>query len=141
MELPMQTIEHSNERRIEPTVYLVDDDAAVRDALCLLICSVKLNVVAYGDPADFLRDFKGDEVGCLVIDIRMPVLNGFAVQERLQAAKSALPIIFITASTDQTVRPRLLEQGAIECLFKPFSDTALFEALSAALRADERSAL
>jgi two-component system, LuxR family, response regulator FixJ len=139
MELSMQTIEHSNERRIEPTVYLVDDDAAVRDALCLLIRSVKLNVVAYGDPADFLRDFKGDEVGCLVIDIRMPVLNGFAVQERLQAAKSALPIIFITGHGDLAQCRRAFQNGAIDFLTKPVDEHALLESLQKAIRLSEES--
>src|SRR5580700_9089818 len=135
----MQTTESSTARRIEPTVYLVDDDAAVRDALCLLICSVKLNVVAYGDPADFLRDFKGDEVGCLVIDIRMPVLNGFAVQERLQAAKSALPIIFITGHGDLAQCRRAFQNGAIDFLTKPIDEHALIESLQKGIRLSEQT--
>jgi FixJ family two-component response regulator len=137
----MQTTESSTARRLEPTVYLVDDDAAVRDALCLLIRSVKLNVVAYGDPVDFLRDFEGDEVGCLVIDIRMPVLNGFAVQERLQAAKSALPIIFITGHGDLAQCRRAFQNGAIDFLTKPVDEHALLESLQKAIRLSEESSL
>jgi FixJ family two-component response regulator len=137
----MQTTESSTERRLEPTVYLVDDDAAVRDALCLLIRSVKLNVVAYGDPVDFLRDFEGDEVGCLVIDIRMPVLNGFAVQERLQAAQSALPIIFITGHGDLAQCRRAFQNGAIDFLTKPVDEHALLESLQKAIRLSEESSV
>jgi len=137
----MQTTESSTARRFEPTVYLVDDDAAVRDALCLLIRSVKLNVVAYGDPVDFLRDFEGDEVGCLVIDIRMPVLNGFAVQERLQTAKSALPIIFITGHGDLAQCRRAFQNGAIDFLTKPVDEHALLESLQKAIRQSEESNL
>lgn len=69
----------------ETVVYLVDDDAAVRDALALLMRSIGLKAKTYGDPAEFLADVTGNEVGCLVLDIRMPALNGFAVQERLSA--------------------------------------------------------
>lgn len=130
----MQTKESSTARRIEPSVYLVDDDAAVRNALCLLIRSVKLNVVAYGDPADFLHDFKGDEVGCLVIDIRMPVLNGFAVQERLRELKSTLPIIFITGHGDLAQCRRAFHNGAIDFLTKPVDEHALLESLQKAIR-------
>jgi two-component system response regulator FixJ len=137
----MQTTESSTARRLEPTDNLVDDDAAVRDALCLLIRSVKLNVVAYGDPVDFLRDFEGDEVGCLVIDIRMPVLNGFAVQERLQAAKSALPIIFITGHGDLAQCRRAFQNGAIDFLTKPVDEHALLESLQKAIRLSEESSL
>jgi len=137
----MQTSESSTARRIEPSVYLVDDDAAVRDALCMLIRSVKLKVVAYGDPADFLRDFKGDEVGCLVIDIRMPVLNGFAVQERLRELKSTLPIIFITGHGDLAQCRRAFQNGAIDFLTKPVDEHALLESLQKAIRLSEESSL
>lgn len=90
---------------------------------------MKLNVVAYGDPAEFLREFTGDEVGCLVIDIRMPVLNGFAVQERLQSAKSALPIIFITGHGDLAQCRRAFQHGAVDFLTKPVDEHALLESL------------
>jgi FixJ family two-component response regulator len=133
----MATNLSSTAARIEPTVYLVDDDAAVRDALCLLIRSVKLNVVAYGDPAEFLRGFTGDEVGCLVIDIRMPVLNGFAVQERLQSAKSVLPIIFITGHGDLAQCRRAFQHGAVDFLTKPVDEHALLESLQKAIRLNE----
>jgi FixJ family two-component response regulator len=133
----MPTNPSSTAARGEPTVYLVDDDAAVRDALCLLIRSVKLNVVAYGDPAEFLRAFTGDEVGCLVIDIRMPVLNGFAVQERLQSAKSALPIIFITGHGDLAQCRRAFQHGAVDFLTKPVDEHALLESLQKAIRLND----
>jgi two-component system response regulator FixJ len=118
----------------EPTVFLVDDDAAVRDALSLLIRSVKLKVTPYGDPADFLRDLKGDEVGCLVLDIRMPELNGFAVQERLDAVGSSLPIILITGHGDVAQCRRAFQNGAIDFLTKPIDEHALLESLQKATR-------
>jgi two-component system response regulator FixJ len=137
----MPTNDHVAARKIEPTVYLVDDDAAVRDALCLLIRSVKLNVIAYGDPADFLKAFQGDEIGCLVIDIRMPVLNGFAVQERLREAKSALPIIFITGHGDLAQCRRAFQNGAIDFLTKPIDEHALLESLQKGIRLSEQATM
>jgi FixJ family two-component response regulator len=70
----------------------------------------------------------------LILDIAMPGMSGPDLQRELKLRGHQIPIVFITASTDKTVRPQLLEKGAVECLFKPFSDTALLEALNAALR-------
>jgi two-component system response regulator FixJ len=119
---------------VEPTVYLVDDDAAVRDALALLIRSVGLKAKAYGDPAHFLADIKGDEVGCLVLDIRMPVINGFAVQERLASCGCELPIILITGHGDVAQCRRAFRNGAVDFLTKPVDEHALIESLQKAIR-------
>lgn len=117
----------------ETVVYLVDDDAAVRDALALLIRSIGLTAKPYGDPAAFLADIKGDELGCLVLDIRMPLLNGFAVQERLNAMGCSLPIILITGHGDMAQCRRAFRAGAVDFLTKPIDETALIESLQTAI--------
>jgi FixJ family two-component response regulator len=118
----------------ETIVYLVDDDAAVRDALALLIRSIGLKAKPYGDPATFLAEIKGDEIGCLVLDIRMPALNGFAVQERLNAMGCSLPIILITGHGDMAQCRRAFRAGAVDFLTKPIDEAALIESLQAAIR-------
>lgn len=117
----------------ETVVYLVDDDAAVRDALALLIRSIGLTAKPYGDPAAFLADIKGDELGCLVLDIRMPLLNGFAVHERLNAMGCSLPIILITGHGDMAQCRRAFRAGAVDFLTKPIDETALIESLQTAI--------
>lgn len=114
-------------------VYLVDDDSAVRDALTLLIRSIGLKVKTYGEPAAFLADLKGDEIGCLVLDIRMPALNGFAVQERLNAMGCSLPVILITGHGDVAQCRRAFRAGAVDFLTKPIDETALIESLQTAI--------
>jgi FixJ family two-component response regulator len=117
----------------ETIVYLVDDDAAVRDALALLIRSIGLKARTYGEPAVFLADLMGDEVGCLVLDVRMPALNGFAVQERLNAIGCGLPIILITGHGDMAQCRRAFKAGAVDFLTKPIDETALIESLQTAI--------
>ena len=75
------------------------------------------------------------ETRCLILDVAMPGMTGPELQRELTRRGHRIPIVFITAHRDETVRPRLIEQGAVDCLFKPFSDAALQEALSSALRA------
>lgn len=117
----------------ETIVYLIDDDAAVRDALALLIRSIGLQAKTYGDPPTFLAEFTGDEVGCLVLDIRMPALNGFAVQERLNAMGCSLPVILITGHGDMAQCRRAFRAGAVDFLTKPIDETALIESLQVAI--------
>ena len=124
-----------------PLVSVVDDDESVRESLPDLLRELGFAAEAFASAEEFLASDRVDQTRCLILDIALPGMSGPDLQRELKRRGQEIPIIFITASTDQTVRPRLLEQGAIECLFKPFSDTALLEALSAALRADERSAL
>ena len=90
-------------------------------------------VRAFSSPEEFLASGCVPQTKCLILDIAMPGMSGPDLQRELKRRGNEIPIIFITASTDKTVRPRLLEQGAVECLFKPFSDTALLEALNSAL--------
>jgi CheY-like chemotaxis protein len=101
---------------------------------CFLFHLVLDDVPVLGEFAILESDCVG-QTRCLILDIAMPGMSGPDLQRELTLRKQEIPIVYITAHGDETVRPRLLEQGAVECLLKPFSDTALREALNAALRA------
>jgi FixJ family two-component response regulator len=117
-----------------PIVSVVDDDESVRESLPDLLEEFGFAPRVFSSPEEFLASDCIDQTKCLVLDIAMPGMSGPDLQQKLKLHGREIPIIFITASMDKTIRPRLLEQGAVECLFKPFSDTALLEALNAALR-------
>jgi FixJ family two-component response regulator len=119
-----------------PLVSVVDDDESVRESLPDLLTEFGFDARVFSSPEEFLASDCVDQTKCLVLDIAMPGMSGPELQRELKRHEREIPIIFITASTDHAVRLRLLEQGAVECLFKPFSDTALLEALNAALRSD-----
>ena len=115
-------------------VSVVDDDESVRESLPDLLREMGFSVQAFASAEEFLAsDFVG-LTKCLVLDIGMPGMSGPELQEELKLRRQRIPIVFITASKDDAVRPFLIERGAVECLFKPFSDTALLSALNAALR-------
>src|SRR5438128_2047581 len=115
-------------------VSVVDDDESVRESLPDLLRECGFAVQAFASAEEFLASECVDQTSCLLLDIAMPGMSGPELQRELTRRRHAMPIIFITALGDETVRPRLLAQGAVECLFKPFSETALLEALQAALR-------
>ncbi len=117
-----------------PLVSVVDDDESVRESLPDLLSEFGFAARTFSSPEDFLASDSVGQTKCLILDIAMPGMSGPDLQQELKRRGCDIPIIFITASTDKTVRPRLLEQGAVECLFKPFSDTALLEALRVALQ-------
>ena len=117
-----------------PLMSVVDDDESVRESLPDLLKEFGFATRTFSSPEEFLASDCIGETKCLILDIAMPGMSGPDLQRELKLRAQKIPIIFITASTDKTVRPRLLEQGAVDCLFKPFSDTALLAALNAALR-------
>jgi FixJ family two-component response regulator len=117
-----------------PLVSVVDDDESVRESLPDLLRELGYSVRAFSSAEEFLASDCVGETRCLILDIAMPGMTGPDLQQELTNRGQKIPIIFITAQADETVRPRSLEQGAVECLSKPFSDTALFEALNAAFR-------
>jgi FixJ family two-component response regulator len=117
-----------------PLVSVVDDDESVRESLPDLLRELGYSARAFSSAEEFLASDCVGETGCLILDIAMPGVTGPALQHVLKVGGTNIPIVFITAHADEAVRQRLLEQGAVECLFKPFSDTALFEALNAAFR-------
>ena len=115
-------------------VSVVDDDESVRESLPDLLRELGFAVEAFSSAEDFLASDCVCQTRCLILDVAMPSMSGPDLQRELTLRRKEIPIVFITAHRDETVRPRLLEQGAVECLFKPFSDTALREALNAAFR-------
>jgi FixJ family two-component response regulator len=117
-----------------PLVSIVDDNESIRESLPDLVRQFGFAARAFSSAEEFLASDCVDQTSCLILDVAMPAMTGPDLQQELVRRRHAIPIIFITADRDTMVRQRLIEQGAVECLFKPFSDTALFEALNAALR-------
>jgi FixJ family two-component response regulator len=115
-------------------VSVVDDDESVRESLPDLLRELGFVAYAFSSAQEFLASGFVDETRCLILDIAMPGMTGLDLQRELKLRRQEIPIVFITARRDETVRPLVLEQGAVECLFKPFSDTALLNAVNAALR-------
>ena len=113
-------------------VSVVDDDESVRESLPDLLRQFGYAVQAFSSAEEFLASNYVDQTRCLVLDIAMPGLSGPDLQRELKLRRLDIPIVFITAQGVETVRPLLLEQGAVECLSKPFSDAALLGALEAA---------
>jgi len=116
-------------------VAIVDDDESVRESLPDLLREFGFAVQAFASAEDFLTSGDLGQTRCLILDIAMPDMSGPELKRELQRRGKAIPVVFITANSDETLRPRLLELGAVDCLFKPFSDTALLAAVSSALRA------
>jgi FixJ family two-component response regulator len=115
-------------------VSVVDDDESVRESLPDLLKRFGFAARTFASAEDFLASEVVSQTKCLILDIAMPGMSGPALQEELSRRRQAIPIVFITAHEDDTVRPRLIDAGAVECLFKPFSGTALRDAVNAALR-------
>jgi FixJ family two-component response regulator len=114
-------------------VSVVDDDESVRESLPDLLGEFGFSVRAFSSAEEFLASDCVDQTKCLILDIAMPGMTGPELQQELNQRRKEIPIIFITAQRDETIRSQVLKQGAAECLFKPFSDTALSDAVNAAL--------
>jgi FixJ family two-component response regulator len=117
-----------------PLVSVVDDDESVRDSLPDLLRQFGFAAQGFSSAEAFLASEVVGETSCLLLDIAMAGMSGLDLQRELIRRRQQIPIVFITAHVDETIRPRLLARGAAGCLFKPFSETALLEALNAALR-------
>jgi FixJ family two-component response regulator len=116
-------------------VTVIDDDESVRESLPDLLKEFGFSAQAFSSAEEFLASKYVAETGCLVLDVAMPGMSGPDLRRELTRRGRNIPVVFITAHRDEKVRPRLLAQGAVACLFKPFSDTALLGALNAALQA------
>jgi FixJ family two-component response regulator len=116
-------------------VSVVDDSESVRESLPDLLQQVGFAVQAFSSAEAFLASEAASQTSCLILDVALPGMSGPDLQEELIRRGSDIPIVFITAQDDQSLRPRLLARGAAACLFKPFSDTALLEAVEVALGA------
>ncbi|HZC12775.1 MAG TPA: response regulator [Thermoleophilaceae bacterium] len=114
---------------------VVDDDESVRESLPDLLREFGFAARAFASAEEFLASDCVGRTRCLVLDIAMPGMSGPDLQRELTRCRQEIPIVFITARADEADVPRLLEEGAVECLSKPFSDTALLGALKVALRA------
>lgn len=121
---------------MEQTVFVVDDDEAVRDSLRLLLKSARLPVKDYASATEFLESYNPDQSGCLVLDIHMPGLNGLQLQDELQRRHIAVPIIFITGHGDVPIAVQAMKQGAVEFLQKPFNDEDLLASIRKAFKRD-----
>ena len=111
-------------------VSIIDDDESVRESLPDLVRQFGFAAQAFSSAEAFLASDLVNETRCLLLDIAMPGMSGPDLQRELRSLQKYIPIIFITASGDRSVRSRLLAGGGVECLFKPFSDTALLDALT-----------
>jgi FixJ family two-component response regulator len=115
-------------------VSIVDDDESVRESLPDLLKEFGFAVQAFSSAEEFLASDCVGQTRCLILDIAMPGMSGPDLLRELTRRRQEIPIVFITAHVDETVRPRVLALGAVECLFKPFTEKALRKALNAALR-------
>jgi FixJ family two-component response regulator len=120
----------------DSVVFVVDDDAAVRDAIQSLIRSVGLYVEGFASAQDFLRSKRPDMPGCLVLDIRLPGFSGLQLQSKLADADIRIPIVFMTGHGDIPMTVKAMKGGAVEFLTKPFRDQDLLEAVQQALESD-----
>jgi FixJ family two-component response regulator len=117
-----------------PLVSVVDDDESVRESLPDLLRELGFATRAFSSAEAFLASDSLDHTQCLILDIAMPGMSGPDLQLELIRRHRPIPIVFITAHADDSLRQRLLDRGAVECLFKPFNETALLDAINAALR-------
>ncbi|MGM5028296.1 response regulator [Tardiphaga sp. 862_B3_N4_1] len=115
-------------------ISLVDDDESVRESLPDLLRELGFAVETFSSAEDFLSTERGQRADCLILDVAMPGMTGPELYEVLRTRGIHLPVIFITAYAAETLTPRLQNLGPVRCLFKPFSDTSLFEAIDAALK-------
>jgi FixJ family two-component response regulator len=122
----------------EPTVFVVDDDAAVRDALRLLARSVGLRAETFDSAQGFLLAYEPDCLGCLVLDVRMPGMSGLELQEQLAERGATIPIVFVTAHGDVPMAVQAMRAGAVDFLQKPFRDQDLIDKIQAAIARHRR---
>jgi len=115
-------------------ISVVDDSDSVRESLPDLLRHVGFEVQAFASAEEFLAANAVDATSCLVLDVGLPGMSGPDLQQELIRQGRVVPIVFITAQGDASLRPRLVARGAAACLFKPFTDTALIDAVTAALR-------
>jgi FixJ family two-component response regulator len=120
----------------QPTVFVVDDDDSVRDAIAGILRSVGLRAETFESPHEFLRHGAPSGPSCLVLDVRLPGLSGLDLQHELARANIDIPIIFITGYGDIPMTVRAMKAGAVEFLTKPFRDQDLLDAIQQALERD-----
>jgi RNA polymerase sigma factor (sigma-70 family) len=120
------------------TVFVVDDDQAMRNSLKWLIESVGVQVESYASADEFLRDYQPGQAGCLVADVRMPGMSGLDLQDYLVEHKIRIPVVIITGHGDVPMAVRAMKSGAIDFIEKPFNDEVLLDAIRRAIAREER---
>lgn len=115
-------------------ISIVDDDASIREALTSLMRSVQFRVDAFASAEDFLASKQVNDTECLILDLYLPGMSGFELQDRLNQDRRDIPVIFITAHADEASRRRALASGAVELLSKPVRREPLFKAIQSAIQ-------
>ncbi|HTW67866.1 MAG TPA: response regulator [Bryobacteraceae bacterium] len=115
------------------SISIVDDDASIREALKSLMRSVQFDAEAFASAEEFLNSERLNNTACLILDVYLPGMSGFELQNRLNIEQRGIPIVFITAHSDDASRQRALKAGAVEFLSKPVRREALFRAIQAAI--------
>jgi FixJ family two-component response regulator len=126
----------SSIREERPVVFVIDDDASVRDSVTDLLRSVGLDAQAFGSPQEFLDSTRSDAPGCIVLDVRLPGSSGLEFQRTLTDSMVQLPVIFISAHGDIPMSVRAMKSGAIEFLTKPLHEQQLLDAIQAGIERD-----
>ncbi len=117
-----------------PLVSVVDDDESVRESLPDLLSELGFAARAFSSAEEFLLSDRVEEARCLILDVAMPGMSGLDLQQELRFRGQEIPVIFITAQKDETIREQAFKQGAVNLLYKPFSDAALLDALNVAVQ-------
>lgn len=126
----------SKETKNRPTIYVVDDDDSMRCALTTAITTAGYHAVPFARPREFLAKFDPSQLGCLVLDMRMPEMSGLEVQQHLKRSGFLIPVIIITAHIDSTMAVQAMNDGAFDLLHKPFRSQELLNSIKAALKQD-----
>ncbi|MGP1347326.1 MAG: response regulator FixJ [Phycisphaerales bacterium] len=121
-----------------PVVYIVDDDAAMRESLRFLVESVGLTAKAFASASDFLNSYKNESPCCAIIDVRMPGISGLDLQEQLNARSISIPVIIVTGHADVPMAVRAMKAGAFDFIEKPFNDQVLLERIQRAIDDHDR---
>jgi FixJ family two-component response regulator len=122
----------------ETTVFVVDDDEAVRQSLSMLVETVGLNVETYSGGQEFLNEYDPEKAGCLVLDVRMPGISGLELQAKLAEQRCSPPVIIITGHGDVPMAVKAIKAGAIGFIEKPFRDQELLDKIQEAIDIDAR---
>ena len=120
-------------KETKPTIFIVDDDPSVRESTELMLKSVGFNVKTFVSAQDFLKANLQEDLGCLILDVRMPGISGLDLQEKLVSAKTPLPVIFITGHGTVPMSVRAMKAGAVDFLQKPFEEQDLLDAINRAI--------
>jgi FixJ family two-component response regulator len=131
----MNRREPDTQSALSRRISIVDDDAAVREALKRLMRSIRFDVTTFESAEEFLASDRISETDCLILDLYLPGMSGFELQERLKSQHQGVPVVFITAHADEASRQRAIKAGAVELLAKPVRRDALFKAVQAAIKA------